>query len=114
VRQLANGVETITTATDPAVVAKLKEHVPAMYARLKEGRLIRGFDPLFRALFENGNKIDAVVTLLPNGVKVVETSKDPYVVKLIRAHAASVDALVKEGMAAMHRTTPAPPREGVR
>jgi hypothetical protein len=111
VTQLPNGVETVTTSTDPQLAARLPEHVRAMYARLKEGRLIRGFDPLFVALFQNGDKIHAAVTPLPNGVKVVETSNDPYAVKLIKAHAAAVDEFVKNGMAAMHQTTPAPPRD---
>ncbi len=110
VRQLPNGVETVTTSTDPRIAAKLKEHVAAMYTRMKEGRLIRGFDPLFVALFQNADKIDFRVTPLANGVLVVETSKDPYVARLIQAHAAAVDGFVKEGMAAMHRTTPVAPR----
>jgi hypothetical protein len=115
VRQLPNGVETVTTSTDPQIAAKLKEHVAAMYARMKEGRLIRGFDPLFVALFQNADKIDFRVTPLANGVLVVETSNDPYVAKLIQAHAAAVDGFVKEGMPAMHRTTPVSPRsEGVK
>jgi hypothetical protein len=115
VRQLPNGVETVTTSSDPRIAAKLKEHVAAMYDRMKEGRLIRGFDPLFVALFRNAGKIDFLVTPLANGVRVVETSKDPYVVELIQAHAAAVDSFVKEGMPAMHRTTPVPPRgEGMK
>jgi hypothetical protein len=111
VTQLPNGVETITTSTNPRIAAILPEHVKAMYARMKEGRLIRGFDPLFVALFQNADRIQAVITPLPNGVRVVETSNDPYAVKLIKAHAEALDRFVKEGMAAMHKTTPVPPRD---
>jgi len=108
VRELPDGVETVTTSSDREVVAKLRDHVSAMYARLKEKRPIRGFDPLFRALFENADRIDLAITPLPNGVKVVERSADPYTVKLIKAHAAKVNEFVREGMRAMHRVTPAP------
>ena len=44
------------------------------------------------------------------GIKVVETSDDPYVVKLIQAHAQGVSEFVKEGMPAMHREHPLPNR----
>ena len=36
------------------------------------------------------------LTMTPNGVQVVETSTDSYVVKLIKAHAKTVDELVKQ------------------
>jgi hypothetical protein len=108
VRKLPDGVETVTTSKDPRVAALLPEHVQAMYARMKEGRLIRGFDPLFVALFRHADKIEVKVEPLPNGVRVVETSKDPFGVKLIQAHADAVDGFVKDGMAAMHRTHAVP------
>jgi YHS domain-containing protein len=36
-------------------------------------------------------------------VKVVESSPDPYVVKLVQAHAQGVSEFVKEGMPSMHK-----------
>lgn len=110
VKQLPNGVETLTESEDAEVAAKIKEHVPAMYRRLKENRPIHQVDPLFRELFRYGKKIEARVTMTENGVRVVETSTDPYVVKLIKAHAASVDELVKRGMEAMHEPHAVPKR----
>ena len=115
VRKLPNGVETVTTSRDPRVAALLPEHVNAMYARLKEGRLIRGFDPLFVELFRQADQIDLKVERLPNGVRVVETARDPYAVQLIQAHAEAVNGFVRDGLAAMHRThavpsNPAAPR----
>ncbi len=101
VKQLPSGVETLTESDDASVAAKIKEHVPAMYSRLKQNQPIRDFDPLFRELFRYGSKIHSKVTSTPNGVRVVETSADPYVVKLIKAHAQTVDGLVKRGMEAM-------------
>lgn len=110
VRQLPNGVETVTTSEDPRIAALLPEHVQAMYARMKEGRLIRGFDPLFVELFRQAGKIDVQVEKRADGVRVVETSGDPYAVKLIQAHADAVDGFVRHGMAAMHQTHPVPSR----
>jgi hypothetical protein len=102
VKQLENGVETLTESENAEVAALIKAHVPAMYKRLKENRPIHQRDPLFRELFRYGSKIQAEVILTPNGVRVTETSTDPYVVKLIKAHAKTVDDLVKRGMEAMH------------
>ncbi|GEM_PF-845498 len=110
VKQLPNGVETVTTSTDPDVVPMIQKHVRAMHKRLEEKRIIRPMDPLFVAVFENADKIDLAITDLPDGVKVVESSQDAYVVRLIHAHAAAVDRFVAEGMAAMPKTTPAPER----
>lgn len=110
VRQLPNGVETVTTSEDPRIAALLPEHVQAMYTRMKEGRLIRGFDPLFVELFRQAGKIKVEVEQRKDGVRVVETSRDPYAVKLIQAHAAAVDGFVQDGMAAMHQTHPVPSR----
>jgi len=108
VRKLPDGVETATTSADPRVAALLPEHVNAMYARLKEGRLIRGFDPLFVELFRQADKIAVKVEPRKDGVRVVETSRDAYAVKLIQAHADAVSGFVQDGMAAMHRTHAVP------
>lgn len=108
VQNLPNGVETITTSSDARVAALLPEHVTAMYARLKDGRLIRGFDPLFVELFRSAGKIDLKMERLKNGVRVVETSRDPHAVKLIQAHAEAVNGFARDGLAAMHRRHPAP------
>jgi uncharacterized protein len=108
VKLLPNGVETVTTSRDGKIAELLPQHVAAMYARLKEGRLIRGFDPLFVELFRNADRLDLTIEKLEDGVRVVETSRDPYAVKLIQAHAKAVDGFVRDGMGAMHRTHPVP------
>ena len=111
VRRLPNGVETVTSSDDDAVAEKIQLHVKAMYERLQKKQVIRPMDPLFAALFENADKIELEFTNLPDGILVKETSKDPYAVKLIHAHADAVNRFVKEGMSAMMKTTPAPERE---
>jgi YHS domain-containing protein len=86
----------------------------AMQKRMKEGRPIRQWDPLFAELFQNHSKVAMVVTQTKNGVRVTETSKDPYTVTLIQWHAEAVNGFVKEGMAGMHKEHPAPPKVGKR
>jgi hypothetical protein len=43
-------------------------------------------------------------------VRVIETSKDAYVVKLLQAHAEVVSAFLANGMSEMMKNHPVPPR----
>jgi hypothetical protein len=98
---LPNGIDTLTESDKPEVAAKLKIHVSAMYARLKDGRAIHQRDPLFRELFAHADQIDAVITNTADGLHVVETSTDPAVAHLLHRHAEIVDAFIATGMAEM-------------
>ena len=108
VKNISNGVETITESDDPKVKALIVEHALAMKARLEKKQPIRQWDPLFAELFKHSDKIKMELTNTAKGVKVTETSTDPYVVKLIQAHAAGVSEFVKEGMSSMHKEHPLP------
>jgi hypothetical protein len=44
------------------------------------------------------------------GVRVIETSKDAYVVKLLQAHAEVVSAFLANGMSEVMKNHPLPPR----
>jgi len=113
VKEIPGGIEAFTESKDPKVVALLQEHVAAMKRRLESGARIRMWDPLYRVLFDHADKIKMQWETTPNGVKVVETSDDPYVVKLIREHGKAVSGFVKEGIDGMHREHPAPARTSV-
>jgi len=103
VKNISNGVETVTESDDPKVKALIIEHSWAMKARLEKKQPIRQWDPLFAELFKHSDKIKMELTNTAKGVKVVETSDDAYVVKLIQAHAAGVSEFVQEGMSVMHK-----------
>lgn len=104
VTQIPGGVRTTTESDDPAVVEQLREHVQAMYARLKEGRPINARDPLFAALFDHADKIKFRTENTAKGITVTETSADPEVVGLIRRHAEVVNKFIANGMPEMMRT----------
>jgi hypothetical protein len=110
VKELPDGVETVTESDDPEVAAAIREHVAAMARRLKEGRPIHARDPLFAEIFRHADAIVLVEEPTEKGIRVRETSPDPYVAELIRAHAAVVDAFVARGMAEMHRNHAVPER----
>lgn len=108
--KLANGIETVTESDDPAVVKLIQTHVNAMYGRVKEGRPIHVRDPLFKAIFENADKIVMKHELTPKGIKVMETSADAYTVLLIQAHADVLDLFIKNGRPEMMKNHEVPAR----
>lgn len=106
----ADGVESITESDDPAIAKAIQTHVASMSARVKEARPIHQRDPLFREVFLHASKIAMTHETTAKGVKVVETSTDPYVVKLIQAHAEVVTAFIANGRAEAMKDHPVPPR----
>lgn len=104
VKNTENGVETLTESDDPAVQAMIVEHSLAMQKRLENKQPIRQWDPLFAELFKHAEKIKMQITRTQKGVRVVETSSDAYVVKLIQSHAQGVSEFVAEGVSSMHKS----------
>ena len=93
------GIETVTESGDPEIARAIQEHVLSMKARVEEGRPIHMRDPLFAALFGNADKLEMTVEKTDRGVRVVETSDDPFTAKLIQAHAQVVSLFIKNGPA---------------
>jgi hypothetical protein len=106
-----DGVETVTESRNPEVTRLLQTHVAAMLARVKEGRPIHRRDPLFAELFRYADRIKASYESTAGGVRAVETSEDPYVVKLLQAHAEVVSAFLANGWSEMMKNHPVPLRE---
>jgi len=110
VTELPDGVETLTESADPKIADQVREHVRAMYARMKEGRPIHARDPLFAELFRHADAITMTLEPTEKGVRVRETSGDPYVAKLIKAHAEVVSRFLANGHAEMRRNHEVPAR----
>ena len=111
VKDLPNGIESVTESNDPKVADKIKEHVDAMHWRIEEPSPIRRRDPLFNELFRHASKIKMTVKETEKGVKVTETSDDPYVAKLLQAHALVVSKFVKDGFAEAMKNHPVPGKD---
>ena len=105
-----DGIETVTESKNPDVTRVLKAHVASMLDRVKEGRPIHQRDPLFVELFKNADRIEARSEPTAGGVRVIETSQDAYVVKLLHLHAEVVSAFLANGMPEMMKEHPLPPR----
>jgi intracellular sulfur oxidation DsrE/DsrF family protein len=108
VKELPNGVETLTESNDPEVSEKIKEHVEWMKYRVEETLPIRRRDPLFDEIFRHTDKITMERHETDHGVRVVETSDDPYVAKLIKAHARVVSGFVARGFDEAMKNHPVP------
>jgi hypothetical protein len=106
-----NGVETVTESKNPEVTTLLQTHVVSMLARVKEERPIHQRDPLFAELFRYADRIEAKYERTARGVRVIETSDDPYVVKLLQAHADVVSAFIANGHSEAMKNHPVPPRQ---
>jgi hypothetical protein len=106
----ADGIETVTESTNLQVTRLLQTHVAAMLARVKEQRPIHQRDPLFAELFRYADRIEATQQVTPGGVRVIETSKDAYVVKLLQAHAEVVSGFIANGRSEMMKNHPLPPK----
>jgi hypothetical protein len=109
VREIPGGVETVTESDDPAVAEQIRQHVAAMYQRLKEHRPIHAGDPLFAELFRNADSIKVDIQPTSRGLKVVETARQPGVTALIRRHAQVVSAFLANGHQEMMRAHEPPP-----
>jgi hypothetical protein len=108
VKKLPDGVQTRTESDKPEVAKKIQEHVQAMHKRLTEGRPIHLRDPLFREVFRHADKIEMKVEKTDKGVKVTETSKDPYVARLLQAHAKVVSQFLARGYQEVRKDHPVP------
>ena len=108
VKELPNGVETLTESDVPEIADKIKDHVKWMEYRVENTHPIRMRDPLFAELFKHTDKIKMVHEDTEKGSKVIETSDDPYVTKLIKAHAKTVSAFVERGFVEAMKNHPVP------
>ena len=112
VKNTENGVETLTESDKPEIAAKIQEHVAAMAKRVEQRQPIHMRDPLFAEVFKHADKIHLKYEKTAKGVRVVETSDDPYVAKLIQAHGGVVSLFVKNGFAEAQKNHAVPGAEG--
>jgi hypothetical protein len=101
----------LTESDDPEVAAKIREHVAAMYRRIEEDRPIHRRDPLFAEIFDHADAIEMMMEKTDSGLRVVETSCDPYVAKLIKSHAEVVSQFLVNGRMEMRKNHPLPDTE---
>lgn len=102
VTKIDSGVDTLTESDDAEVAQRIKGHVGSMKTRIHDAKPIHQRDPFFVEIFKQADKIEMAIEETEKGVRVRETSKDPYVVKLIQAHADVIDKFLANGRPEMH------------
>ena len=112
IKNLPNGIETLTESSDPEVAAKIQDHVESMYSRMETANPIRMRDPLFREIFANAEKINMNVEHTDKGVLVTETSEDDYVARLLQKHAEVVSLFIQNGYSELPKNHE-PPQKSV-
>jgi len=109
VEDIPGGVRTVTTSDDPEIAALIQLHVRQMVARFDAGRPVRKWDPVFAELHKHYDKVTLTMEDIPGGLRVVETSDDPQVTRLIRQHAhRGVSEFVERGFDRAREATPLP------
>ena len=104
VKNLPNGIQTVTYTKDEELRAVVFSHVTGMLQRVEEGRdpKVMIQSPTLDILFERRDRIKTEIETTDDGIMVTQTSDDPEVVKALQTHAAEVSAMVDRGMDAVH------------
>ena len=104
VTEIPGGVHAVTESDDPTTASLIQAHVSEMYQRLDEKRAFPYMmSRSVPAMFAHSTRYRRKLEALPKGIAVTETSDDPEMVEVIRAHARELNGFVREGMPAMMR-----------
>jgi len=108
VKLVHGGVRTTNTCEDPVVAKAIRQHAADMKLRNEEGINVRPADPLFQELIRRHKEIKIRLVNIPDGVIEYETSSNPQVTLLIRAHTKTVSEFVRYGLPRAQEPSPLP------
>jgi hypothetical protein len=100
------GYTATTTSTNSTLAQALKDHVAYMEKRLDSGAMVRRWDPAFAELVKHYSDLSAEIKILPDGLAVNVSGKNPDSIKVAQNHAKIVSGFVDEGSEAVSRTHP--------
>ena len=107
VEWIEGGYAAVTESEDPEVVKLLQRHVSQMVERLASGRMVRGWDPAFRAYVGSYKELETKIEDTDHGVKVTVTAEKEEAVLAARRHALVVSLFVVKGWEEAHVRHPA-------
>lgn len=104
VDNLPDGIRSVTSSSDPAVMEALTSHVFGMIGRVQSGDDPEIFiqSPTLDIFFARPDGIETEIELTDEGIVVVQTSDDPELVEALHTHAAEVSDMAARGMQAVH------------
>ena len=86
-----------TTSTDPKAVELIQAHVEQMESRLKDGLMVRSWDPAYVEFVEHYEDIDIQITKLENGISIVARGKTKEAIAVARNHAGIISKFIDRG-----------------
>ncbi len=95
------GIQATTESDEPRVATLIQAHVATMYQRVETGRPFIMMSRTLPTLFRDAKDYQRRLSVTPKGVSIIETSSDPQLVEVIRAHGREVTGFVDEGMSSM-------------
>ncbi len=91
------GYNSKTTSEDPAAVELLQTHVKQMEERLKDGMMVRGWDPAYVEFVNHYDDIDIQITNIENGISIAANGKTPEATAVARNHAGIISQFISHG-----------------
>lgn len=98
------GYTSITTSDDPAAVKLLQSHVKQMEGRLKDGMMVRGWDPAYVEFVNYYDDIDIQITNIDKGISIVAIGKTEEAKEVARNHAGIIGKFIDHGWAEHDKT----------
>jgi hypothetical protein len=104
VENLPDGIRSVTSSSDPAVMDALVSHVTVMIGRVEAGDDPQVFiqSPTLDIFFERRAALRTEIEVTDAGIVVTQTSDDPELVQALHTHAAEVSDMAARGMEAVH------------
>ncbi|MGB8702768.1 MAG: hypothetical protein WCD18_25415 [Thermosynechococcaceae cyanobacterium] len=103
VTNIPGGIRAVTESDDPQLTALIQSHVSQMYERVSQGQPIPmiSMSSTLPDMVQAANQYQRKIQFTPKGISVAETSTDPRLEAIIRAHGLEVTQFVERGMSAM-------------
>ena len=97
VTQTETGYTSTTTSKNPEAAKLLQKHVKQMEKRLKQGFMVRRWDPAYEEFVRFYDDIDIQITNIKNGIKINATGKTREARDVARNHAGIISKFIKKG-----------------
>lgn len=107
VKKTEKGYLSKTTSKDPAAVKLLQTHVKQMENRLKQGMMVRRWDPAYEEFVRYYDEIEIKITNIENGISITAVGKTAEARKVARNHAGIISKFIKNGWSEHDKRHPA-------
>jgi hypothetical protein len=97
VTQTETGYTSTTTSKNQEAAKLLQKHVKQMEKRLKQGFMVRRWDPAYEEFVRFYDDMDIQITNIKNGIKIQATGKTKEAREVARNHAGIISKFIKKG-----------------